>query len=119
VGRPEVDHLLAGEAAESTAVVAARVAEARARAAQRGGPVNAQLPPWRLEEVAPLDRPAQRLVERALRGGRLTGRGLDGIRRVARTVADLTGHDGPIDASHASAALALRAEPTFLDGRVA
>jgi magnesium chelatase family protein len=119
VGRPEVDHLLAGEAAESTAAVAARVAEARARAAQRGGPVNAQLPPWRLEEVAPLDRPAQRLVERALRGGRLTGRGLDGIRRVARTVADLTGHDGPIDASHASAALALRAEPTFLDGRVA
>jgi magnesium chelatase family protein len=120
VGRPDVDHLLAGDAAESTAAVAARVAEAWGRAAQRGDPVNAQLPPWRLDEVAPLDRAAKRLVERALRAGRLTGRGLDGIRRVARTIADLTGHDGgAIDASHVSASLALRAEPTFLNGRVA
>jgi magnesium chelatase family protein len=119
VGRPEVDHLLSGEAAESTAAVASRVAEARARAAHRGAPLNSQLAPWRLDEVAPLDRPAQRLVERALRAGRLTGRGLDGIRRVARTVADLAAHDGPLDTSHISTALALRAEPTFLNGRVA
>jgi len=119
VGRPEVDHLLSGEAAESTAAVASRVAEARARAAHRGTPLNSQLAPWRLDEVAPLDRPAQRLVERALRAGRLTGRGLDGIRRVARTVADLAAQDGPLDASHISTALALRAEPTFLNGRVA
>jgi magnesium chelatase family protein len=119
VGRPEADHLLSAERAESTASVAARVAEARSRAARRGTPVNAQLPPWRLDEAAPLDRPAQRLVERTLRAGRLTGRGLDGIRRVARTIADLAGQDGPLDASHVSTALALRAEPTFLDGRVA
>ena len=119
VGRPEADHLLSDERAESTASVAARVAEARSRAARRGTPVNAQLPPWRLDEVAALDRPAQRLVERTLRAGRLTGRGLDGIRRVARTIADLAGQDGPLDASHVSTALALRAEPTFLDGRVA
>ncbi len=119
VGRPEADHLLSDERAESTASVAARVAEARSRAARRGTPVNAQLPPWRLDEVAALDRPAQRLVERSLRAGRLTGRGLDGIRRVARTIADLAGQDGPLDAAHVSTALALRAEPTFLDGRVA
>jgi magnesium chelatase family protein len=119
VGRPEADHLLSDERAESTAAVAARVAEARARAARRGTPVNAHLPPWCLDEVAPMDRPAQRLVERTLRSGRLTGRGLDGIRRVARTIADLANHDGPLDTAHMSTALALRAEPTFLDGRVA
>ena len=54
-----------------------------------------------------------------LRAGRLTGRGLGRVRRVARTIADLGGHDGPLTADHVSAALALRAEPAFLDGRAA
>jgi magnesium chelatase family protein len=49
----------------------------------------------------------------------LTGRGLGRVRRVARTIADLGGHDGALAVEHLSAALALRAEPTFLDGRAA
>jgi magnesium chelatase family protein len=119
VGRPEVAELLSAGAGETTATVASRVAAARDSAAGRGVAANVQLPPGRLDEVAALDRPATRLVERALREGRLTGRGLGGIRRVARTVADLAGHDGPLGIEHVSTALALRAEPSFLAGRAA
>jgi predicted ATPase with chaperone activity len=69
--------------------------------------------------VAQLDRAATRLIERALRAGRLTGRGLGGIRRVARTIADLAEHPGPLGVEHVSTALALRADPLCLDWRVA
>jgi magnesium chelatase family protein len=119
LGRPDVAELLSATTGETTAEVAARVALARAIANGRGTALNAQLPAWRLDEVAALDRPATGLVERTLRAGRLTGRGLGGVRRVARTIADLAGHDGPLGVEHVSAALALRAEPTFLDGRAA
>jgi magnesium chelatase family protein len=119
VGRADVAELLSGESGESTAEVARRVTQARAVAGARDVPANAQLPAWRLDDVAALDRAATRLVERTLRAGRLTGRGLGGVRRVARTIADLGGHDGTLGVEHVSAALALRAEPTFLDGRAA
>jgi magnesium chelatase family protein len=119
VGRPDPAQLLTPDTAESTATVATRVAAARRIAGTRQIPANAQIPPWRLDEVAPLDRHATRLVERTLRAGRLTGRGLDGIRRVARTIADLQGDDGPLGLDHVSAALALRSDPAFLDGRAA
>jgi magnesium chelatase family protein len=119
VGRPEVAALLSSEAAEPTAAVATRVAEARARAVARGIAANAHLPAWRLEEAAKLDRTATRLVERKLRAGELTGRGLSGVRRVARTVADLTGDEGPLTAGHVAAALTLRSTPAFLSGRAA
>jgi magnesium chelatase family protein len=114
-----VAELLSELPGEPTAAVAARVAAVRALAAERGVAGNAQLPAWRLDDVAALDRAATRLVERTLRAGRLTGRGLGRVRRVARTIADLAGHEGPLAVEHVSAALALRAEPTFLDGRAA
>ncbi len=119
VGRPDVVELLSSETGETTSDVARRVAGARAVAHDRDVVANAQLPAWRLDAVAALDRPATRLVERVLRNGRLTGRGLGGVRRVARTIADLGGHEGPLGVGHVSAALALRAEPAFLDGRAA
>ncbi|MGH9114076.1 MAG: YifB family Mg chelatase-like AAA ATPase [Acidimicrobiales bacterium] len=119
VGRPDVAELLDTSSGEPSRDVAARVAVARRAASARGVNTNAELPAWRLDDVAPLDAAASRLVERALRAGRLTGRGLGGVRRVARTIADLAGHDQRLRVDHVSAALALRAEPAFLDGRVA
>ena len=119
VGRPDVADLLSEVGGEATSAVAARVAAAHEVATGRGVLANAHLPAWRLDEVAALDRAGTRLVERVLRAGRLTGRGLGRVRRVARTIADLGGHDGPLTADHLSAALALRAEPAFLDGRAA
>lgn len=115
VGRPDPAELLDGAGGEPTSVVAERVRAARALAAERGVRVNAQLPAWRLDDVAALEPPAARLVERALECGRLTGRGLVGVRRVARTIADLAGDDGPtLRAERVSAALALRAEPAWV-----
>jgi magnesium chelatase family protein len=122
VARPDVAELLTGAPAESTSVVAARVQAARRRAASRDVRANAQLPSWRLDEVVPLDRPATRLLERALEAGGLSGRGLGGVRRVALTIADLadpTADPTRVTAEHVATALALRSEPAFLADRVA
>jgi len=118
VRRPEVEDLLGtGEVTsaptaatrETTSVVAARVGIARRRASERGVRANAELPAWRLEEVAPLSGGARRLLEQRLRDGRLSARGLDRVRRVALTVADLAGQEGALSEEHVLFALALRA----------
>lgn len=119
VGRPDVPELLSAASGEPTAAVAARVARVRGLAPGRGTTCNARLAARQLDEVATLEDEAARALERSLRAGRLTGRGLGGVRRVARTVADLAGHEGPLGVEHVSTALALRAEPTFLGGRAA
>jgi len=123
VGRPDAAEMLAdadeGPPVEPTAVVAARVHSARARARRRGVAANGELQPWQLDAEAPLSGSARRLVEQAMRRGRLTGRGLGGVRRVALTIADLMGHEPPLSADHISLALAFRTEPTSRFGREA
>ena len=109
---PDVDDLMGGSALvsvpESTAEVAARVAAARERAASRGVRCNAEIPGPGLDEVAPLSSDAAGLLESQLRDGRLTGRGLHRVRRVALTIADRDGHDGPLTLEHVATALQLR-----------
>jgi magnesium chelatase family protein len=119
VGRPDVTELLEAASGEPSRKIATRAVAARDAAVARQGRANVELPAWALDEIAPLDRAATRVVERALRAGGLTGRGLGGVRRVARTVADLAGHGGTLGVEHVSTALALRADPTFLTGLVA
>jgi magnesium chelatase family protein len=97
--RVEVDRLraeqLLGPRQESSAVVAARVADVRARAlAQRGG-LNATLDSQALDEWARPDESATRLLELAVATGTLTARGVGRVRRVARTLADLAGRSSP------------------------
>ena len=46
--------------------------------------------------------------------GTLTARGLHRVRRVARTIADLAGRDGPVTAEDVSLALNLRCDPQRL-----
>lgn len=108
VDRPEPGDLLGGEPGEPTAVVARRVLRARTRAAARGVRCNAELPAASLEHSAPLTSAARRLLEALVRSGRLSGRGVHRIRRVALTAADLDGHDGPLDEAEVAVALALR-----------
>jgi magnesium chelatase family protein len=110
VGRPEVGALLGGPAGERTAVVADRVAAARELAQTRGTTANAMLPSARLDELAPLTPSAARLLEHRLRTGALSARGLHRVRRVARTVADLSGAPRLVDDDHVSLALGLRSE---------
>ncbi|MGH9101471.1 MAG: YifB family Mg chelatase-like AAA ATPase [Acidimicrobiales bacterium] len=108
IGRPAVEDLLGSGGGESSAAVAARVAAARRRASRRGVRTNAELPAGALDELAPLSGNARRLVERRLRSGSLSARGLHRVRRVARTVADLQGAGDPVEEDHIVLALALR-----------
>jgi magnesium chelatase family protein len=108
ITRPTVEHLLGGEPEESTATVSARVREVRQLSALRGTRSNADLPTDRLDEVAPLNATARRLLERRLRQGDLSARGLHRIRRVARTLADLEGAPELVGEEHVAAALQLR-----------
>jgi magnesium chelatase family protein len=122
VDRPDVDELIATGSGpdaipESSAVVSGRVAAARELAAMRGVPANGDLPGHRLDELAPLDGDASRLLETRLRQGQLSARGLHRVRRVARTLADLAGWEGGIRAQDVYGALALRAPVLGPDAR--
>ncbi|WP_103535005.1 YifB family Mg chelatase-like AAA ATPase [Streptomyces sp. SM11] len=105
------DLLGQGGRGESTAVVAARVREARARAAQRlaGTPwtTNSEVPGHELRTRLLAAPGALAAAERDLQRGILTARGLDRVLRVAWTVADLRGADRP-DSSDVTVALELR-----------
>jgi predicted ATPase with chaperone activity len=109
VRRTEIDDLLGVGGGETTAVVRERVDAARARSLDRGGCLNAALAPADLDRVAPLAAEATALLRTELERGRLTGRGLHRVRRVARTIADLAGDDGElVRAEHVALALQLR-----------
>jgi magnesium chelatase family protein len=108
VERPEIDDLVGGGGAEPTMVVAQRVAEARRRALDRAGVVNALIPGDRLDEFAPLSSAAAARLRTELERQRLTGRGYHRVRRVALTLADLGGDDGPLTEERVLEALALR-----------
>jgi magnesium chelatase family protein len=100
-----------GSPGESTATVADRVREARARALARlaGTPwrTNSEVPGRELRSRWHAARGAMDEAERNLERGVLTARGLDRVLRVAWTVADLVGHDRP-DATDVALALQLR-----------
>lgn len=108
LARPDVGELLGGPAGESSAAVAERVARVRELASVRGVRANADLPANRLDEVAPLSSDAETFLERRLRSGTLSARGLHRVRRVARTLADLDGAPPVVGAGHVAAALELR-----------
>lgn len=109
VHRPRVDDLLGSRVGESTAVVRERVDRTRAIAMERQGVPNAALTGDELERFAPVDDRGTSLLRSELEAGRLTGRGLHRVRRVARTIADREGGAERLDESHVATALALRA----------
>jgi magnesium chelatase family protein len=106
--RPDPGDLVGGRPGEATAPVAVRVAAARREAAIRGVRCNAELDPAALERYAPLTGPARDLLERRVRSGSLSGRGLHRARRVARTLADLDGAPAMVGERHVAEALQLR-----------
>jgi magnesium chelatase family protein len=108
LGRPDVDDLLGGPSGESSAGVAERVGFVRLIAATRGVRCNAEIPAESLDRLAPLSPDAAALLERRLRSGTLSARGLHRVRRVARTLADLDGAGPVLSARHMAEALHLR-----------
>lgn len=109
VRRPDVDALL-GPVGRSTDDVRDAVLAVRQRAAERGVVGNAELPVGQLDRWAPLSPGALSLLDALLRRGSLTARGLDRVRRVARTIADLDGGGlaSPLDDESVAMALELR-----------
>jgi magnesium chelatase family protein len=95
LSRPDVEDLVGGPPGETSTQVAERVRFARLEAAARGVRCNSELPMSSLEEMIPLTPEAAALLERRLRTGSLSARGLHRVRRVARTIADLD-HAGPL-----------------------
>ncbi|MFC9595440.1 YifB family Mg chelatase-like AAA ATPase [Streptomyces sp. NPDC056944] len=93
------DLLGQGGRGETTATVAARVHEARERAAARLADtpwrVNSEIPGHELRTRHLAAPGALAAAERDVERGLLTARGLDRVLRVAWTVADLAGRDRP------------------------
>jgi magnesium chelatase family protein len=101
----------ATEPGEPSMPVRGRVAAARECQAERYRPTsiltNAQLTPAMLLSVCEMDRAGMRLLSSAARKLGLTARAYDRVRKVARTIADLSGDDR-ISAEHVGEALQYR-----------
>ena len=110
VGRPSPEQLLDDRPGEPSAVVRERVIAARERATSRGHGPNSTLSGAALDEVAPLSAGALVIVRNELDRGRLSGRGLHRVRRVARTIADLRGGGEMIGADEILMALQMRVD---------
>jgi magnesium chelatase family protein len=96
-------------APEPSAPVRARVAAAVERQVRRTGCLNGRLPSQGLRAHCAFDVAGEALLEAASGRFALSARAQDGIRRVARTLADLAGSDVILNA-HLAEAISLRAE---------
>ncbi len=108
-----VDEMQGGQPAESSSVIAARVAEARSRQLERQQGLNAGLRGEALDCHARLAPEAARILEQAAARMQLGMRSRTRVLRVARTIADLQ-TEPVITASHILEALAYR--PPVLNG---
>lgn len=98
----------AGKLPESSAIVAARVLRARDVQLNRGLGLNAHLSGAALDTVVGLDDAGTTLLAQAAERLKLTARGYHRLLRVARTIADLSGHIGPVATPHLLEALSYR-----------
>jgi magnesium chelatase family protein len=102
--------LLGEEVGESSDDIRTRVEFAREVQARRYGSrlvTNARVGESRLEEVTRLDPAARKALTYAIDSLQLTGRGVNRVRRLARTIADLRG-DPDIGEDHVMKALLFR-----------
>lgn len=95
---------------ESSAIVRARVEEARQRQTARAGKPNSQLTPAELEEFAPLGKEQQQLLTKAMNRIHLSARAAHRIIKVALTLADLEAKP-TITSKHLLEALSYRKLP--------
>jgi magnesium chelatase family protein len=99
--------LTAPHSGDSTAALAARVADARARQQARQGTSNAAIEPGSIDALCRLSEAAHGLLVRTAQRLRWSSRALHRVLRVARTAADLDVED-LIEARHVAEAIAFR-----------
>ena len=99
--------LLAEADGESSAAVAARVAEARTRQTRRQGVNNAAIDAGRIDALCALDEATARFAQAAAQRLGWSGRSLHRALKVARTIADLAGAEA-IASAHLAEALQYR-----------
>jgi magnesium chelatase family protein len=97
----------AAPSGDRSATVAARVARARERALARQGKPNAALGPSELDLHAPLRPAARALMQQAATKLGWSGRAYHRVLRVARSIADLAGHEA-LDTSAVAEAIQWR-----------
>jgi magnesium chelatase family protein len=107
LSRPDPSDLFCASKAEPSAEIAKRVESVRWIARSRGVTMNSVLPSSSLNELAPLRPEAANMLERQLRSGSLSARGLHRIHRVARTIADME-ESNYVEKHHVAEALELR-----------
>jgi len=101
----------------TTAQATRLVRAARARQRARGW-LNARIPSQALDEVSPLAKGPRDLLVRAARASTLSARGIIKVKRIARTVADLEGHEQVTSEDMAEALLLRhRDEPVVMAAR--
>ncbi len=98
--------LRGGDAGTSSAQIAARVSEARARQSARGF-YNSEIPVQILRKFCSLDEAGERTLELAVRKMGLSARAHDRLLKVARTIADLD-HAERVSAKHLAEAVQYR-----------
>ncbi len=91
---------------ESSAVIRARVAAARA-VQQARGYYNSRIPARAIRKICPLDDAGERTLEMAVRRLGLSARAHDRILKVARTIADIGGSEAVL-AKHVAEAVQYR-----------
>ncbi len=91
----DLRHRQAGEGSQQVRerVIAARERQQRRFAGRQGIFANAHMGAKELNEFCHLQPGAQQLLERAVQSLSLSARAYDRLRKVARTLADLSGHD--------------------------
>jgi magnesium chelatase family protein len=107
VSRVTSDEIAAEQRAESTPVVAERVARARHVQLARQGTLNAGLDADAVRRACAAEPSALELLARAMRQLELSARGYHRVLRVARTIADLAGSER-IRTGHVAEAIGLR-----------
>lgn len=115
MSRMTASELLRSPDGEPSSSIRARVEAARAVQRERyGSPTatNASVSRRRLRADGRIDTGAFAPLRAYLDKGALTGRGVDRILRVARTIADLGGQ-ADVDSEHVARALAFRTEATY------
>jgi magnesium chelatase family protein len=110
VDRVSADELEHPGTGESSTLVRARVASARALAQARAGVESARMPVASLAELCRPTAGARRTLVMAVDRLGLSARGFHRALRVARTIADLDG-DERVDEQHVREALGLRHLP--------